>query len=212
MTPKIFIIGAGGFGREVHQYLLDLGEASHSLAFLDDNPSALEGFGLESPIAGPIVGHQPQADCQYVIALGNPLARARIAQAFATARWVSIVHPRAYVPSSATLGQGVVLCPGVVVGPHVRIGNHTVLNVLVNVGHDSVVGACAVLSPHSVCNGGVELGDAAFLGTGALVLPRVKVGAKAKVSAGSVAYHDVPEGNLAMGNPARSRPLPPEDA
>ena len=49
----------------------------------------------------------------------------------------------------------------------------------------------------------IEIGDDAWIGGGAVVLPGVRIGARAVIGAGSVVTRDVPEGVLAVGNPCR---------
>ena len=49
----------------------------------------------------------------------------------------------------------------------------------------------------------IVLGERAWIGTGAIVLPGVHVGDNAIVAAGSVVAKDVPPGALVGGNPAR---------
>ena len=49
----------------------------------------------------------------------------------------------------------------------------------------------------------ITIGDGAWLGAGAIVLPGVSVGAEAVVGAGAVVTKDVPPRVVAVGNPAR---------
>jgi maltose O-acetyltransferase len=49
----------------------------------------------------------------------------------------------------------------------------------------------------------VEIGDDVWIGGGAIILPGVRIGARAVVGAGSVVTRDVPEGVFAAGNPCR---------
>ena len=49
----------------------------------------------------------------------------------------------------------------------------------------------------------VQIGDHAWIGGGAIILPGVTIGADAIVGAGSVVTHDVPPGTTVAGNPAR---------
>jgi len=51
--------------------------------------------------------------------------------------------------------------------------------------------------------GGIVVGDGAWLGVGVIVLDGVRIGKGAVIGAGSVVTHDVPEGAIAAGNPAR---------
>ena len=51
--------------------------------------------------------------------------------------------------------------------------------------------------------GGIVIGDEAWLGVGVIVLDGVRIGTGAVVGAGSVVVHDVPDGAVAQGVPAR---------
>ena len=50
----------------------------------------------------------------------------------------------------------------------------------------------------------ITIGDNAWLGGGAVILPGVTVGADAVVGAGAVVTRDVPPGAVVVGNPARA--------
>ncbi len=204
-AQALVIVGAGGFGREVLQYALDAGIAVRG--FLDDRPDALSGTGVTAPIVGPIAGHAPVADITYVVALGDPAARRRLAASLAAggARFASVVHPRAWVAPTAVVGGGAVVAPGAVVGPHAALGPHVAINVLASVGHDATVGEGSVFSPYATCNGAARIGAGVLLGTRATVLPGVFVGEGARISAGAVCYREVPAWALAQGDPAKSR-------
>jgi len=49
----------------------------------------------------------------------------------------------------------------------------------------------------------VEIGADVWVGGGAIILPGVRIGARAAIGAGSVVTRDVPEGTFAAGNPCR---------
>jgi maltose O-acetyltransferase len=49
----------------------------------------------------------------------------------------------------------------------------------------------------------VEIGADVWVGGGAIILPGVRIGARAVIGAGSVVTRDVPEGVFAAGNPCR---------
>lgn len=51
--------------------------------------------------------------------------------------------------------------------------------------------------------GPVKIGDGAWLGTRVIVLSGVTIGVGAVIGAGSVVTHDIPDGAIAGGNPAR---------
>ncbi|HVV82887.1 MAG TPA: NeuD/PglB/VioB family sugar acetyltransferase [Kofleriaceae bacterium] len=211
MTPRLFIVGAGGFGREVHEYARDAGaawggEPFEVAGFLDDNPAALAGHvGVGATIVGGIAAAEPGEQDRYVLAVGDPRLRRRLAALLGErgARFVSIVHPRAWVARESVLGDGVVVGPLSYVGPGARLGDHVLVNPQVAVAHDVQAGRWAVFSPMCAANGAVVLGDGAFLGTHATVLPGRTVGDWAYVGAGALVHRDVAPGAKVVGIPAR---------
>ena len=207
----VVIVGAGGFGREVLQYVRDAFAADPTVrvkGFLDDRPVDLSAFGLDLEVIGDTQTYAPATDDHFVIAVGHPPLRTALAERLAVrgARFLTVVHPLAFVAASAEVGVGCILAPFATVGAHASIGEHTVLTFYASVGHDARVGRSCALSPHAVTNGGSVIGDEVFLGAHAVVNPLQKVGDRAKVAAGAVVYRAVPPGTLAAGNPAKSRP------
>lgn len=49
----------------------------------------------------------------------------------------------------------------------------------------------------------VEIGSDVWVGGGAIILPGVRIGARAVIGAGSIVTRDIPEGVFAAGNPCR---------
>jgi sugar O-acyltransferase (sialic acid O-acetyltransferase NeuD family) len=209
---NIVIVGAGGFGREVLQYVRDTFElgVTHTVrGFIDDSAERVEPASLNQRILGTTSSYEPAEDDRFIIAVGDPARRMELA-ARLTARGVqflSVIHPRAYIASSARLGTGCVVSPFATIGANAVLGDHVVLTYYSSVGHDARIGDCTALSPYSVTNGGTTLGAAVFLGSHATVNPLRRVGDGTKIAAGSIVYRNVSEHMLAMGNPAKARPL-----
>lgn len=209
-AENVVIVGAGGFGREVLQWLRDAAAAGSKQVvrgFLDDTGPDLSAFGLEVPVLGPVDAGVLDGGDRCILAIGDPAARLALAERLeaAGARFTTLVHPSAVVAPSAKLGKGVVVCPFGFIGPDATLEAHALLNVRASVGHDARIGRAAVLSPHSFVGGAAEIAEAAMLGSAAMVLPRQRVGAGAHVAPGAVVHSAVPAGVLALGNPASWR-------
>jgi maltose O-acetyltransferase len=59
----------------------------------------------------------------------------------------------------------------------------------------------------------IEIGSDVWVGGGAIILPGVRIGARAVIGAGSVVSRDIPDGMFAAGNPCRVvREITAEDA
>ncbi len=56
------------------------------------------------------------------------------------------------------------------------------------------------------------VGDHAFIGSDTMLVAPVTVESHARTAAGAVVTHDVPEGHVAVGVPARPRPIKPPDS
>ncbi len=208
----IILVGAGGFGREVLPYVLDAIKQSPRLrvkGFLDDNPSALQPHHCALPLLGSIKDYSVQPHDRFVMTIGDCSTRAKQIREMEArgARFLTIIHPTAYVASNAVIGVGCIVAPFSSIGNGAKVGNHVVLTWYASLAHDSIVHNYVVLSPYSTANGLAALEEGVFLGTHAVINPMIRVGAWSKVASGSVVYRDVPPNSLAMGNPAKARPM-----
>lgn len=202
----LVIFGAGGFGREVFAYAQDAG--MNVAGFVDDNRHALDGLDLGTAILGSLSSIADGATrYDWAIAVGDTAVRERVHRELRArgARIVTVVHPTAYVASSATVGQGCVVAPFALIAAHASVGANVALNTYASVGHDATVGDHCVFSPYSAVNGDVTLGAGVFLGSGAIVTPGRRVGRWSKISVGSTVTRDMEPGSMIVGNPAKGR-------
>jgi sugar O-acyltransferase (sialic acid O-acetyltransferase NeuD family) len=204
MTALI-IVGAGGFGRQLLSYALELG--LDVAGFIDDDPHALDGTDTELHLLGARETMVSRSDHEFVVAVGDPAIRRQLAHAVTAAggRLRTLVHPSAVVDPTATIGAGSIICPFAMIGTGARVSQNVLVNVHATAAHDSMVGADCVLAPYAALNGHVSLGEGVFVGTHATLLPGVQIGAFVKVSAGSVVHTNVEPGSLVAGNPAEGR-------
>jgi len=220
---KLVIVGGGALGREVLLYAQDMiGAKTAGLefdgfaGFLDDSATAadqLRELGVDFDFVDPIEEHVVRDDCVYVVAVGNSRER-RVLQdrLHGNVAWANIIHPTAYLATSALLGEGIILAPFTFVGANASLADHVVLNTYASVGHDSVVGTYCVLSPYAVINWNVELGEGVFMGTHTTVIPGLTVGKGSSLSAGAVLVRDVGPGFFMMGHPGKGWRLYDEES
>lgn len=204
---KLLIVGAGGFGRELHAWSAqhpDCGRAWQLAGFLDDNPEALKPFGSFAPVR-PLTGHRPAADELLVVGLGMPALKEKLIAPLvdAGAEFLTFVHPLAHIGARVTLGRGVVVCPGAVLSVDIDVGEFAMVNLNCTVGHDARLGAWTSLSAQCDITGHVRVADRVFLGSRASIIPGKTVGSRAIVGAGAVVVTDVPAGVTVVGIPAR---------
>jgi len=214
----IIVVGASGFGLDIAQHVKDAVERRPDLrlkGFLDDDPrkgtAASAALGVD--VLGDTAAYFVRESDRFVIAVGLPDLRRRLTEELRSrgAVFETIIHPTAYVASTAVLGAGCLVAPFATVGSSARIGEQVLVNLYACAGHNTTIGSYSVLSPYAIANGGCVVAEQVFLGTHAAIMPEKTVGAGSRLAAGAIAYLDVPALSLATGNPARAFPLGPGD-
>ena len=206
---KVYILGAGGFGREVFQWMmetLDFQKDYLFKGFIDDDPNALNSFDIDYEIVSSVREYSYQEGDVLICGLGHPEVKRTICEPLlkAGANFLTIIHPTAKVGRGCSIGVGRVICPFAILTCDVQLGDFVLFHVMSTAGHDVQVGDWSTLSAHSDCTGGVKLSESVFLGSGARIIPNKKVGQSATIGAGAVVIRDVPSEDTVFGNPARS--------
>jgi len=204
LTETVHVLGAGGHGRVVVDALQLLGYATHAIRVRDDrrelHGSNMLGCAVESPIvpSGELTGWVHAA-------VGVALIRQSLLEqsGLPAARWLTVVHPRACVADSATLGPASMVAAQAVIGPCAGLGVGVIVNHGAVVDHDCKVGAFAHIAPCASLGGGVQVGERVLVGAGARILPGVRIGDDVVIGAGAVVLSDVPPGETWTGLPAR---------
>lgn len=203
------IYGAGGMGREVlvlAQQINQLENRWERIIFIDDT----EGL---SEIRGQLVLSFESAkikfakDClEVVIGVGEPAIRRILREKVTQAGYslATLVHPSVSVPEDSILGDGVIVCCNNFVSCGVRIGENVLVQPCACVGHDTRVGSDSVISTFVCLAGGSTVGDETFLGMQVAVCEMSQIGSQSIVGMGSTVLRDIPDGVIAMGNPARA--------
>lgn len=106
-------------------------------------------------------------------------------------RFPALVHPAAWVASSAALESGAQVMAGAIVQAGVTIGCGSVVNTCSSVDHDSVIGQHCHIAPGVTICGDVTVGDRVFVGAGATVIQGVAIESGAFVRAGALITRDV---------------------
>jgi len=211
MLKKIVIIGAGGHAREV----LDIIEACNQAGTVEYEPL---GFIVESPYGSPgtIINGKPilgdfdwlagRSNQLYAICgVGMPDLRwhlVRKAQQHGI-RFESIIHPSTITTPRITLGEGVVIAPGCVFTNQIQLGHHVHINVGCTISHDTIIEDFVTVSPGAHLAGYAHLETGCFIGLGAKVVDRKRVGEWSIVGAGCTVIQNVPSNSTVVGVPGK---------
>jgi len=207
MPAPLYILGAGGFGRELYHWLRqhpDCGKAWDIAGFLDDNAEALKGFDYAHGVVGSVMGYKPRPGDLLACAITQPKVKRPVIEGLLArgAEFLTFVHPRATVGGNVRLGRGTILCPGVIVTCDVALGDFVMLNVNTTVGHDAKVGHYTTANSHVDITGFCTVGEGVLFGSHAHLIPHSKVGDNAVVGAGACVISPVPPDTTVVGNPA----------
>lgn len=205
MVGKLIIVGAGGHGRvcaEIAQ------AAGFSVAgFCDAGKRVGEEINT-IPVVGKGPGDLPPSlgpsDAALFVAVGDNARRADLVAEAVSLGYAlpALIHPSAIVSETAVVGEGSVLMPAVVVNANSRIGRGCIVNTAASLDHDNELADFVQICPGVRSAGTVQYGAGAFVGTGAVVIPGVRVGKAAIVAAGATVIRDVPDEARVAGVPA----------
>jgi acetyltransferase EpsM len=208
--PKGLIVwGAGGHARVVAD-IVQLHGRHRIVAFVDDGGTADQPdkfLGIQLLSEREKLALLLKRGCrEMVIAIGNCSTRLRLA---AEAQQIGfdlcepLVHPKATVARSATLGRGTVVAAGAVVNPAAILGENVIVNTCASVDHDCILENGVHVCPGAHLAGNVTVCRGTWIGIGATVIEKIRIGKGVMIGAGAVVVSNVPDGVLALGCPAR---------
>jgi len=225
----IAIIGAGGFGREVAEYIEDINRDKPTwehIGFIDDD-EGLSGKMLEGiPVWGTTESiHQQIKENQFFEIISNsgdtiPLLPTGVDVICAISKpkvkkqsierikrlgfaFTNIIHPTSYIGKHVQLGQGVIIAPGCIITKNISIGNHVSINPQCGIGHDVNIGDYTTLYWNVNVSGNVQVGTMCELGTKATILQGLSIGDGAIIGANAVVTKSITDNVVAAGIPAK---------
>ena len=202
MNNNLVIVGARAMGRESCAYAQDAGLKVKG--FLDEKSDALEGFEGYPPILASVEDYEIAEGDVFVVALGEPDYKQKYAKMIAAkgGRFVTIVHPTAYIGNNVKLGHGCIICPNSTITNDTVVGDHVIVNVNASINHDNRIGDYSTICPGCHLAGRVRIGRQVFIGIGASIIPDVTLADGVYVAAGAVVTKSFAGGCL-MGVPAK---------
>jgi len=207
----IVIIGAGGFGRELHEMLWEcLPPAEYRFkGFLANDPYELSGFGVDATILDHPDQYRPHPGDRFLLAIGDMDVRRRVVETLVDkgGEFLTLIHPTSVIAKTAQIGKGVVIYPFTTIMNRGIVDDFVHLSIYASVGHDACVGMYSLMAPYATLNGFSVLEEEVYMSTHSTVAPEKRVGRKSKVSANSAVMQDVPTCSLVHGVPGRQTRL-----
>lgn len=207
---KIIIVGAGGFGRELLQWIKDVNKVTPTweiAGFIDDNLNALDGVEIDYGVIGTIKDWEPKEDEEFALAFGSPELKRKIVSLLKDkgANFATVIHPTALLSEFSHYGEGFIMFPYSKLSCNSTVGDFVTL-LSTPIGHDNEIGDYTVISGGCNIVRNVKIGRDVFLAAGVCIAQDVVVGDGAYLGLGSVILKDVNPGSKMFGNPARAVP------
>ena len=216
VSKPIYIVGAGGFGREIAWLVERINEVAVSngkiapwelKGFLDDDKSIygkeLDGYEI---CGGHEVIENYGADVWCVMAVGSAKGRKRgigRLKPFSHIHFATLVDPSVEMSRSVKIGEGCMICAGNIVTVDVNIGSHVIINLDCTIGHDAIISDYVTLYPSVNVSGCVNIGECSEIGTGSAIIQGINIGTGVIVGANSTIIRDVDDEVTVVGSPAK---------
>lgn len=206
---KLYILGAGGLGREVLWHVQNNNAllAEYELVgFLDDmDPSLREVNGIN------VVGDtslllNSQEEVGVIIAIGSSHIRKKkfeILQVNKNIIFPNMIAEGIEISDTVKIGQGNIILNDVNITVNVELGDFNLIYLKSIVTHDVKIGNYNSIYSGVIFSGAVHVEDFCEFGTGSIVIPRVKIASETIIGAGSVVIRDTEGCETIVGVPAK---------
>ena len=204
----LYIIGAGGFGREVAWLVERINnvEPTWNLkGFIDDNENLWGTDEGDYPVWGGCDYLKTLGEVYAVCAVGVAKVRKLITEKFkeSSVKFATVIDPSVLISEKAEIGEGTIVCAGTIITVDIKIGNHVILNLDCTVGHDDILENFVTVYPSVNISGNVRVGECSELGTGTQIIQGKSIVPNTIIGAGAVVVKDCVESGTYVGSPAK---------
>jgi len=196
----LFIVGAGGFGREAVWTVERINKAAQQplwnvIGFADDDPAKAAGNFEGYPMLGNCAkASKDFPGASVFVAIGDNAIRENVYRQLRGHDFPALIDPSAQVSPTTEFRHGTYIACEAVVSVGTEIGKFVIINARAGVGHDSKVGDFSNISPGVSLSGHTVVGDHVFMGANSCTAPSVTVGAGATVVCGTPVLANVEPG------------------
>lgn len=203
---KIYIVGSGGFAREVAWLIEDINEKNPTweiMGFIDENEANISKELNGYRVLGNLEYLNKQERAYVTIAIGTGEVREKISTKIKNHEFPVLVHPSVMLSKFVNIGEGTIICAGSIVTTNIDIGNHVIINLDCTIGHDANLKNYTTILPSVNISGNVIVGERTMIGTGSAVIQGLSIGSDTIIGAGAIVVKNIPDNCTAVGNPAK---------
>ena len=167
---ELFIVGAGGFGREAVWTVERINKASmqsqwNVIGFADDALEKASGNFEGYPLLGPVdKAAKDFPGASVFVAIGDNSVREAMYRKLRGFDFPAFIDPSAQVSPTTEFHHGTFVAPEAVVSVGTEIGKFVIVSARAAVGHDSSVGDFSNIGPGVSLSGHTCVGKRVFMG------------------------------------------------
>ena len=197
---NLFIVGAGGFGREAVWTVERINAALQQpawnvIGFADDDPAKAFGNFEGYPLLGSVEkASKDHPGASVFIAVGDNAVRRKIYRQLRGHDFPALIDPSSQVSPTTEFKHGTFIACEAVVSVGTEIGKFVIINARAGVGHDSTVGDFSNIAPGVSLSGHTVIGEDVMMGTNSCTAPGMTVGDGATVVCGTPVLKNVAPG------------------
>lgn len=202
---SIYIIGSGGFAKEVYSLIKSL-NLYNIIAFIDITPKPqISLYGNDVPVISEIefLATKFSTKPNLAIGIGDPKTIKIITEKFTQYNFPNIIHPSAIIDFEVvSIGKGNIITAGVIFTTCIKIGDFNLFNLYSTIGHDAHIGNFNVINPKVCISGEVHIGDCNLIGVNSTILQNIKIGNFTTIGANSLIIRATKDNFTYVGSPA----------
>jgi sugar O-acyltransferase (sialic acid O-acetyltransferase NeuD family) len=202
-TPDhILIYGAGGHAKAVMEMVHAIG--TFRIAGIIDDQVSTGLRVLDIPVLGPreiiplLIDRGLQQAANGVGGIIDINVRVKLFELLANLGLTlpRLVHPRATVEPSASVGDGAQVFANAYIGSSAVLLPRCMINTNAVISHDCEIGSYTHIAPGALLAGHVHVGERSLVGMGVTTAIGIKIGNGVRIGNGAVIYADVPDKSI----------------
>ncbi|MDE6764413.1 MAG: hypothetical protein K2J73_12150 [Oscillospiraceae bacterium] len=147
----------------------------------------------------------PPDKAEIIIASGEPNGREKLYEKVKSFGYSlpNLIDPRTELKKIKVIGEGNIIEDHVHISPsNVTIGNNNVFMTFSCIAHDNVIGSHCVFASYAASSGMTVVENCCFVGTGAKLRDKIKIGKNSIIGMCAAVVKDVEESSVMVGVPA----------